>query len=250
MEPFVPDIRRDILESDRRHHDEVAPMYDAWFVEPLQYRLLHAELVEMIVRVFDKDDGPLIEFGAGTGAIAAPLGDMGYDVLAVDASEGMLARLAEKCPRVRRLQADVSRPLPLQAGSAGCVVISQALHHMPDQRAVLAEIHRLLRRGGVACIFEPQLLPGPLDLLRRAARRLCCPGQHVTSEAPIHPRRLRRELVSMGLAPLRCKTTFFFPFNPRWRPCRWLIRMLWTLPGKLPLVRRLGGVFMITARKN
>lgn len=246
----MPDSHQDILESDRSHHDEVAPKYDAWFVEPLQYRLLHAELVEMIVRAFGKDDGLLIELGAGTGAIAAPLSDRGYDVLAIDASEGMLARLAEKCPRARRLQADVSRPLPLPEGSAGCVVISQALHHMPDQHAVLTQIHRLLRQGGVACIFEPQLLPGPLDLLRRAARRLCCPGQHITSEAPVHPRRLKQELVSMGFVPLRCKTTFFFPFNPSWRPCRWLVRSLWALPGKLPLVRRLGGVCMITARKN
>jgi hypothetical protein len=102
----------------------------------------------------------------------------------------------------------------------------------------------------VACVFEPQLLPGPLDLLRRAARRLCCPGEHVTHEAPIHPGRLKRTLVSMGFEPVRTGTTFFFPVSPRWKWAQWLIRKLWKVPGKVPLIRRLGGVYMIAARKK
>jgi hypothetical protein len=115
---------------------------------------------------------------------------------------------------------------------------------------VIAEAWRILRPGGILCIFEPQLLPPALDFIRRFARRCCCPGDHLPSEAPIHPGRLRKLLVAGGFRPIRSGATFFLPFNPKGRLRAWLVRKLWKVPGRIPLVRRLGGVFKICCRKE
>jgi SAM-dependent methyltransferase len=240
----------EILEADRKHHDKVAPGYDDWFVNPLQYVLLHAELVEQVTRVFAPDGGTLVEIGAGTGAMALPLSRKGYDILAVDTSDGMLARLKDKCPAIRTLNADASSVLPIEPQSVGCVLISQALHHIPDKTGVIVEARRILRPGGMLCIFEPQLLPAALDFIRRFARRRCCPGDHLSSEAPIDPAGLRKLVASLGFRPVRCGTTFFLPFDAKSRLGAWLVRKLWKVPGRIPLVRRLGGVYKICSRKE
>jgi SAM-dependent methyltransferase len=245
----VPD-NSDILDADRKHHDKVAPGYDDWFVNPLQYVLLHADLVEEVARVFPPEGGTLVEIGAGTGAMALPLSRKGYDVLAVDTSDGMLERLSAKCPAIRTLNADASSALPIEPQSVGCVLISQALHHIPNQAGVIAEARRILRPGGMLCIFEPQLLPPALDFIRRFARSQCCPGDHLSSEAPIHPGRLRKLVVSFGFRPVRCGATFFLPFDAKSKLGAWLVRKLWKVPGKIPLIRRLGGVYKICSRKE
>lgn len=240
----------EISARDREHHDRVASRYDEWFVEPLQYRLLNAEVLREVARTFAPEGGLLVEFGAGTGATAIRLHQRGYQVLAVDNSEGMLERLARKCPEMQTLAADVGAALPIESDSAGCVLMSQTLHHVPDHRRVIQEVHRILRRGGKVCVFEPQFLPRGLDFLRRVAQRHCCPGDHADWESPVHPGELKRLLRSGGFRPLRWGTMFFLPFNPRSRLGRWLVRRLWTVPRRIPLIRRLGGVFMICAEKT
>jgi len=238
-----------VLAADREHHDRIAERYDAWFVWPLQYRLLNAELVDEVARVFSPGEGLLVEFGAGTGGTVIPFCDRGYRVLAVDSSEGMLEVLSRKRPDVRTLTGDVSAALPLEDGAAGCVVISQTLHHILDKAGVLREARRILRARGRLCIFEPQTLPGPLDVLRRFAQRCCCPGEHVEAEAPIDPQRLRRSVEAAGFRVLKEGATFFLPFDPTGRLARAIVRRLWRLPGRIPLLRRLGGVCMLCAEK-
>ncbi len=164
---------QNIVSSDREHLNRIASQYDDWYVQPLQYQLLHGELADEVARAFSPVAGTLVEFGAGTGALAVPLSEQGYDILAVDTSEGMLAKLGDKCPNLRTLQGDASELLPIDDGSAGCVLISQALHHIPNQRGVIEQAFRILKQGGKLCIFEPQLLPKPLDFLRRIARSCC-----------------------------------------------------------------------------
>lgn len=70
-------------------------------------------------------------------------------------------------PRVRRyvradfvtadcdLRQDATR-IPLLAGSIDILVSSDTLEHIPDDRAALAEFHRVLRPGGSAILTVPQ----------------------------------------------------------------------------------------------
>ena len=45
--------------------------------------------------------------------------------------------------------------LPLDDAMCDCVVVFDAFHHIPNQRAVLEEMHRILRPRGMAVMSEP-----------------------------------------------------------------------------------------------
>jgi SAM-dependent methyltransferase len=69
-------------------------------------------------------------------------------------------------------EADIIGPaarLPFRDGSLAVVVAQEVLEHLPDPRATLAEMHRVLRPGGLAYIQTPWMLgwhAGPQDFWR------------------------------------------------------------------------------------
>ncbi|MFL6127255.1 class I SAM-dependent methyltransferase [Actinophytocola sp.] len=52
--------------------------------------------------------GPVLEFAVGTGRLAVPLAERGAEVVGVDISPEMLAKLAEKSPSVTTVEADMT----------------------------------------------------------------------------------------------------------------------------------------------
>jgi len=54
------------------------------------------------------DGGPLLEFGAGTGRLTVPLAERGLDVVGVDISTEMLAKLTAKSSSVTTVEADMT----------------------------------------------------------------------------------------------------------------------------------------------
>ena len=84
-------------------------------------------------------------------------------MIAVDVSPSALAHGAEAI-RQAGLPPDIPTPtlttydgfrLPLADASVDRVACFDALHHVPNKRTILGEIHRVLRRGGRACFAEP-----------------------------------------------------------------------------------------------
>jgi SAM-dependent methyltransferase len=107
----------------------------------------------------------VLEVGVGTGRIALPLAERVGHVLGVDRSAPMLAKLVEKrgpLP-VALARADAAR-LPLPDASVEAAVAVHVFHLIPGWRAVLAELARVLRPGGL-------LLHGGDDHARGAAWR-------------------------------------------------------------------------------
>ena len=104
--------------------------------------------LEWLVKDLGLDAGKTaIELGAGTGKFTKLLTQSGATVIAVEPVAAMLAQLASDLPDVRTLRAS-AQALPLADASADVVVCAQSFHWFASHEA-LAEIHRVLKPGGL-----------------------------------------------------------------------------------------------------
>jgi SAM-dependent methyltransferase len=88
----------------------------------------------------------VVDVGAGTGKLTAPLVERGAQVLAVEPVAAMRAVLAEAVPGCRVLEGR-AEALPLADASADAITAAQAMHWF-DMPLALPELHRVLRPGG------------------------------------------------------------------------------------------------------
>ncbi|MDQ3992262.1 MAG: class I SAM-dependent methyltransferase [Actinomycetota bacterium] len=97
------------------------------------------EAVEWLVQ----DARVVVDLGAGTGKLTRGVVALGHDVVAVEPSEAMAARLRAAVPEARVLVGSAEE-IPLPDASADAVVAGQAYHWFDPPRA-LPEIARVLR---------------------------------------------------------------------------------------------------------
>jgi len=103
------------------------------------------------------------EIGAGSCWLSHMLNRFGCQTIAVDVSSTAIAlgrQLFERDSRTNWslapafLAYDGCR-LPIDDGACDRVVINDAFHHIPNQRELLTEMHRVLRADGVVAMSEP-----------------------------------------------------------------------------------------------
>jgi demethylmenaquinone methyltransferase / 2-methoxy-6-polyprenyl-1,4-benzoquinol methylase len=92
----------------------------------------------------------IVDVACGTGDFCRELDAAGYRAVGVDFSWGMLASARTKVPL---LQADALQ-LPFPAGSVAGVTCGFALRNVTDIAALLAELARVLERGGRLALLE------------------------------------------------------------------------------------------------
>ena len=121
-DPRTTERRRAIIRSNRF----LRRIYDEW------YRLIRVAIPE--------GPGGMLELGSGAGFLAQYV-------------PGLIASEVFSCPEIQ-LVLDARR-LPFDRGSLKAIVMVDVLHHIPDNRAFLAEARRCLRPGGTIAMVEP-----------------------------------------------------------------------------------------------
>jgi ubiquinone/menaquinone biosynthesis C-methylase UbiE len=135
----------------RRYWDDVAPRYDRAmrFLERFQFRG-GREWVCSRVR------GDVLEVAVGTGLNLA-LYPSGTRLTGVDLSPAMLARARSRSAAIGRpielKEADVEA-LPFDDGTFDTVVCTLAMCAVPDERAAILEMSRMLRPGGLLLLLD------------------------------------------------------------------------------------------------
>ena len=97
----------------------------------------------------------VVDVGTGTGFLAEAALAAGARVIGIDASDGMLdqarQRFAGAAFEARAGDVDA---IPVEDGSADAVLANMVLHHAPDPPHAIAEMTRILKRGGRLVITD------------------------------------------------------------------------------------------------
>jgi SAM-dependent methyltransferase len=105
----------------------------------------------------------VVEFGAGTCWVSHFLNKFGCKTISVDVSPTALKlgeELFRRDPATRWDAAPEFRPydghrLPLDDASCDRIIVLDAFHHVPNQREIFSEFHRILRSDGIVAMSEP-----------------------------------------------------------------------------------------------
>jgi len=178
----------------------------------------------------------LLDVGCGTGRHLLELSSFPGVMVGLDASredlhktEYLFLLTARQRPVIAQIHMvqGVGERLPFPDGFFRQVICTETLEHVPDDRAVLRELVRVLEPGGMLAISVPDEYSERL-LWRFSPRYRNTPGGHVR----IYKRRqLRRLLHESGVQPVTVQ------FRHSLESLRWLVHSVidreWGKPGKL-----------------
>ena len=138
-------VMREVCLVKKKIWDRYAPIYEkAMKAEVNTYRFMYERIPEIIR---GKD---VLEIAAGPGLLAKRVAPAARQMIATDASEGMMAQAKKGiCPVNLVFEVADATSLPYADHAFDAVIIANALHIIPGPNRVLQEINRVLRPGGV-----------------------------------------------------------------------------------------------------
>ncbi len=145
--------------SYRAYNFKMPARYDsAYLIKLFQLPLWHSVVVDAIRA--DVKAADILDVGCGTGTLLADLARSGATSLSgVDLAPKILEVAREKISAAGQTAdlraADAEEPLPWAADSFDVATLTGALHHFYRPQDVLAEIHRVLRPGGLLLVVDP-----------------------------------------------------------------------------------------------
>ena len=171
-------------------------------------------------------DSRILDFGCGYGRVLGSLNSRGYhNLIGVDPAPAMVAAARQRFPSIE-VQPLVSSPsLHLPAASVDAVLLFAVLTCVPSdegQRAIVRELGRVLRRGGLLYISDLWLQPDARNI-ERYVRDAAKYGLYGVFELPegvtvrYHDRRwieaLTQDYESAGVDDIQVQTMNGHPAN-------------------------------------
>jgi len=160
-------------------------------------RTIRPEAVDWLVEEAGLSSGSrVLDLGAGTGNLTRVLVAKGLDVVAVEPSAAMRAKITGAAPTARVLDG-TAESIPLLDSSVDCVTVAHAFHHFRAD-AALPEIHRVLRMGdSLALFWNVYAAGGPIKVeLDRILHRHIDRGRRSGPPSEAGLRRSRRPISS------------------------------------------------------
>lgn len=189
----------------------------------------------------------LLEIGCGTGIhLFALAGEFAY-AAGVDLSPQMIAaaeRTRARDPRharVRLVAEPAERMASIADDAVDAVLCVGAFEHMPDPHAVLVEVVRVLRPGGVFVCLSPN---GGYVWYTRLAPWLGLETRHLSSDRFIVPNEWPRLLRGAGLEPSKAGTWRFVPSGDMPRGFGFLLAGLDRIGAALRIAALRGGYYV------
>lgn len=130
----------------------------------------------------------------------------------VDLSSRALRCARGRFPASTWLRADGCR-MPLASGTFDVVAFSSVLHHMKDFAPALKEARRVLRPGGYAFAFDPNLIHPAMAAFRHPRSPLYCASGVSPGERPVFPRALARAFRKAGFTDVRQRCQADIPYR-------------------------------------
>lgn len=104
------------------------------------------------------DGAKVMDFGCGDGRVAIPLAELGYDLTAVDSSQRMLDRLAERAPDIATVQADadgIAAHLGRRRMDAVYCLAVLIHHSWDDCLHIIGKLRAATKLGGILVLDWP-----------------------------------------------------------------------------------------------
>ena len=146
-------------EGVRTMFDRIAPVYDA--MNRVMTFGLDQRWRRRTVQIAVKPGDRVLDACCGTGDLAIIAARAGATVVGLDFSPEMLARARRKAPELEWLEGDLLA-LPFEDESFDAATVGFGVRNVDDLGRALAELHRVLRPGGLVAILEITRPRGPL----------------------------------------------------------------------------------------
>jgi len=108
-----------------------------------------------------QSEATILDFGCGAGTLVQAMREQGYRAYGIDLSfkEGEYTDVLEATGHLRLVSTDDYR-IPFEDNTFDLVSTDQVFEHVQDHDAVLSEISRVLKPGGVSLnVYPPRLIP-------------------------------------------------------------------------------------------
>lgn len=101
-------------------------------------------------------DGPHLDVGCNAGVLVAALHERGdRAVVGADVNRVLLRQLRERAPHVNAVRVGPRDDLPFAANTFASASVLDVAEHVPDERALLTEVARVLAPGGTLLVSVP-----------------------------------------------------------------------------------------------
>jgi SAM-dependent methyltransferase len=141
--------------AQRAHYDRLAADYVAHYQDAWSQRYRDAFIDAPLLAGLDLRGRRVLEAMCGSGATTAALRARGARVTGLDVSPGSLELFRRQWPDCDAVCASITHS-GLASDRFDAAVVVGGLHHLhPEVEPALAELHRVLRPGGMLCFMEP-----------------------------------------------------------------------------------------------